>query len=195
VREVRRPRRGASLVVAMAAVAGLAATGFGCRDEAHASGPRPLLGKDATATALPAVDGDTLRAFATRLGRPVLVSLWASWCAPCLEEMPTLEAFAATHAEALAITAINVDNVETDRPAIDEALRRVGTKLPLGVAPPGAGALVDDLGARWNGVLPYHVLLDRHGAVLAAFSGGFVGAEAEAEFAAKVLAKLPAGGR
>lgn len=179
--------------MAVIVAAGSVAAGIvGCRDDAPASGPRPLLGQEATAMALPAVDGDALRAFATRIERPVLVSLWASWCAPCLEEMPRLEALAADHAETLAIAAINVEDVEADGEAIDEALRRVRSTLPLGVAPSGAGALVDDLGARWNGVLPFHVLLDRHGAVVAAFAGAFIGPEAEGDFAKKVLAKLPA---
>ena len=28
-------------------------------------------------------------------GNPTLVNLWASWCAPCLKEMPELQAFSA----------------------------------------------------------------------------------------------------
>src|SRR5438093_8329650 len=32
-------------------------------------------------------------------GRTVLVNLWATWCPPCKEEMPTLEAFYKKHKE------------------------------------------------------------------------------------------------
>jgi len=31
-------------------------------------------------------------------GVPVLVNLWASWCAPCIKELPTLEKLEETHA-------------------------------------------------------------------------------------------------
>lgn len=30
-------------------------------------------------------------------GLPVLVNIWATWCAPCVKELPTLDKFAATH--------------------------------------------------------------------------------------------------
>ena len=36
-----------------------------------------------------AVDGDDLVAGD---GKPMVVNLWATWCAPCLEEMPTIQA-------------------------------------------------------------------------------------------------------
>jgi thiol-disulfide isomerase/thioredoxin len=41
------------------------------------------------APALSALDGSPLR-LQRYLGRPLLLNLWASWCAPCLAEMPAL---------------------------------------------------------------------------------------------------------
>jgi thiol-disulfide isomerase/thioredoxin len=44
-------------------------------------------------------------------GRPVLVNLWASWCAPCLKELPTLQELEATHAKdgGLGVIAVSED--------------------------------------------------------------------------------------
>lgn len=50
----------------------------------------------------------TLAAFK---GKPVLVNLWATWCGPCVKEMPTLDAAAAT----IPVVAISQDK---DRPTI-----------------------------------------------------------------------------
>lgn len=50
----------------------------------------------------------TLQDFA---GRPLLVNLWATWCTPCVAEMPTLDRVAATHGPAgLAVLTISQDN-------------------------------------------------------------------------------------
>jgi thiol-disulfide isomerase/thioredoxin len=45
-------------------------------------------------------------------GTPVLVNLWASWCAPCLKELPTLQQLEQQQAEAggLAVIAVSQDN-------------------------------------------------------------------------------------
>ena len=42
-------------------------------------------------------------------GRPVLVSFWATWCPPCVEEMPSLEALARRLGDRATVLAVSVD--------------------------------------------------------------------------------------
>src|SRR5204863_6159625 len=44
---------------------------------------------------LPDLAGRRVALPAAYAGRPVLINLWASWCGPCVTEMPALQAFAA----------------------------------------------------------------------------------------------------
>jgi len=53
-------------------------------------------------------DGNPLT-LADFAGRPVLVNLWATWCAPCLKEMPMLDALAAAVGDGLPVLALNQD--------------------------------------------------------------------------------------
>lgn len=42
-------------------------------------------------------------------GKPTLVNLWATWCAPCIVEMPSLDALAAREGDALNVVALSQD--------------------------------------------------------------------------------------
>jgi len=42
-------------------------------------------------------------------GRPLLVNLWATWCVPCIKELPTLDALAARDAGKLQVVLVNQD--------------------------------------------------------------------------------------
>lgn len=42
-------------------------------------------------------------------GKPVLLNLWATWCIPCIKEMPTLDALAGQQGAALQVLAISQD--------------------------------------------------------------------------------------
>lgn len=42
-------------------------------------------------------------------GKPVLLNLWATWCIPCIKEMPTLDALAGTKGDALVVLPVSQD--------------------------------------------------------------------------------------
>ncbi|MEW6777382.1 MAG: redoxin domain-containing protein [Bdellovibrionota bacterium] len=68
-------------------------------------------GAQAIAFDLPAVDGSSHLSWQRDLaGRVVLLNFWATWCAPCLEEMPSLNRLhARLEAEGLTVVAVSED--------------------------------------------------------------------------------------
>jgi thiol-disulfide isomerase/thioredoxin len=48
-------------------------------------------------------------------GKPVLINLWATWCAPCVRELPTLDALAARKAGHLAVVTVAQDMAQPDK--------------------------------------------------------------------------------
>src|SRR6185369_1204640 len=62
-------------------------------------------------------------------GHAVLLNFWATWCEPCLEEMPSLEALARRHdGEPLRVLTVNYQESE---PGIRRFLERVPLALPV----------------------------------------------------------------
>jgi thiol-disulfide isomerase/thioredoxin len=56
-------------------------------------------------------DAERLRGLEDFAGQALLINLWATWCAPCREEMPALAAVAKTNSATTAfkVLAINID--------------------------------------------------------------------------------------
>lgn len=69
--------------------------------------PRPKLADDFTITL---VRGDTFRLREQR-GKPVMINFWATWCAPCREEMPAMERLHRRYKEqGFVMLAVSVDS-------------------------------------------------------------------------------------
>lgn len=55
------------------------------------NGPQPEVGSYAPDFALPSLDGEQIRLSELR-GQRVLLNFWATWCGPCRQEMPAIQA-------------------------------------------------------------------------------------------------------
>ena len=61
--------------------------------------------------ALPDVNGDKLRLYDRLKDGPILVDFWATWCKPCIQELPMLDEIFKTYSpQGLQVWAISTDN-------------------------------------------------------------------------------------
>jgi thiol-disulfide isomerase/thioredoxin len=96
---------------ATAPVAGEGSLPAGKLDRGHAGSPAPDLSVEDPA-GQPAKLGDFR-------GKPLLVNLWATWCGPCITEMPTLDALARREGGKIQILAISQDMGDNARAKVD----------------------------------------------------------------------------
>lgn len=129
---------------------------------AHRGDPLPEL-------TLRDLDGNPARFPGASAGRPLLVNLWASWCGPCIEEMPELQRFATAQGEA----GVQVVGIALDEPqAVRAFLQRIPVDYPILLDAPGPA----DAGVRLGnprGVLPYSILVSADGRLLKQRIGPF----------------------
>ena len=146
----------------------------------NASGPEPPAGVtpakpgDAMpAVRLPDLEGNLQSLPGPYAGRPLLINVWASWCGPCIEEMPELERFTRSQGR----DGTQVVGLALDTPAnIREFLERVPVTYPILVDSPGPDDASVWLGNR-KGVLPYTVLVNAEGRILKQKIGPFAPGE------------------
>ena len=139
-----------------------APAGARAASEGEVIGPLALTGLDGKPHALPATNGQRM-----------LVNVWASWCAPCREEMPLLVAFARQQgAGGVVVLGIAQD----DALAVRSYLRRTPVDYPI---------LLDDTQGRAGvrlgnrlGALPYSALIDSNGRLVRRKYGPFTSVQA-----------------
>lgn len=137
--------------------------------------PVAAVGEPLPAFTLPGLDGLPV-AFPDRfIGRPLLINVWASWCGPCVEEMPELARFAARHAD----NGPQVVGLALDTPqAVHDFLGNVPVYYPIVIETPGSADASVRLG-NTRGLLPYSVLVDAEGRIVKQKLGPFEAGEIE----------------
>lgn len=120
-------------------------------------------------------------------GKVILVNLWATWCAPCVTEMPTLAALQSHfEGEDFQVVAISVDRDDTRAVAVAKLAELSTGKLAFYHDP--KMAVVFPMKARG---FPTSVLYDRDGTEIARLAGeaDWNSAEARALIQAAILEK------
>lgn len=99
-------------------------------------------------------------------GKPLLINLWATWCAPCIAEMPTLAKLIAREQE-LGVTVLPISQDMGQSDKVVEILRRRGLEqIQPWIDEQG------DLGFKYGGNLPVTVLFDSQGKEVWRYTGG-----------------------
>lgn len=105
-------------------------------------------------------------------GQTVLLNFWASWCAPCIEEMPVLDAFARDPGNDVQIVGIALDQAQPVRDFLQA--HPVSYRIAIGTTrfPDESNVLGND-----RSLLPYSVLIGPDGVVRKTRMGGFSATE------------------
>ncbi len=137
------------------------------------------------------IDADDLSALLDeRKGQLVLVNFWATWCRPCLKEIPVLMYLAEEYASrGFSLVPVSLDDPDQFSsvllPFLDEFFPDFQTYASSDRDMDTTVSVIDPA---WNQVLPTSYLLDRQGRVVAKIQGG----RTRAQFVKKILPSLDA---
>ena len=108
-------------------------------------------------------------------GKYVFVNYWATWCAPCIKEIPELNKLSREHADDLIILGVDFDQAEGEE--LKKQIAKMGITFPVFASDPSKM-----LGVEIPQVLPTTYVFDREGK----FKATLVGPQTEASLLARI---------
>ena len=98
-------------------------------------------------------------------GNPLLVNFWATWCEPCVEELPDLIKLYNTHQQqGLAMVGFSVDFPEQTDSVVKPFVKSHHIPYPIYVADPDdQDKMINHFSKNWSGAVPCTFLYDSTG--------------------------------
>lgn len=117
-----------------------------------------LIGQPGPVAILKTVDGEEIDLSQYYGKKPVYLKFWATWCVPCLQQMPGFEKTQQALGDKIQIIAVNT-GFSDDRDSVLAYRKKYGLSMPIVI---DDGSLAASLNLR---VTPQHVLIDRSGKI------------------------------
>ena len=141
-------------------------------DGAPHDGPAEV-GKPAPDLAIQALNTKADLKLGDMSGKVVVVDFWATWCGPCKQSFPGLQALSKRHEGKVAVVGVNVND---DQDGVTDFAKELGTTFPIGW---DKGHAIAD---RWKvATMPSSYVVDATGTVRYVHAGYHEGDEAEIE--------------
>lgn len=110
------------------------------------------------------IDGSSL-ALSDLKGKPVIINFWATWCGPCVREMPAFERLKENYGDDIGIIAVNCgDDADTVKDFVDEN----GYTFPVALDENYEVAMLYP-----SNSIPYTVVLDANGKITHVSTGAY----------------------
>lgn len=109
---------------------------------------------------LTTLNGKSLKLADYQTHKPIYLKFWASWCQPCLKQMPHFQKTYVQYGQKITFIGINID-INDSRSAIKNVVEKYAISAPMAIDHSGTIAQAFNLIGT-----PYHILLDRRGNVV-----------------------------
>jgi cytochrome c biogenesis protein CcmG, thiol:disulfide interchange protein DsbE len=136
------------------------ATIAGCSSSGESNPENVVVGNNAPDFALKSLDGSTMTNSSLK-GNVVVLNFWATWCQPCMGEIPELKQFAASSKAKVISIALDQDGSRVVKPFVDS--NKINYTVLLGD---------EEVFQRFNGIgIPYTLVLDRAQRIVKIYRG------------------------
>lgn len=104
----------------------------------------------------------------------VVYNFWATWCKPCVEEMPAFEKLAADYkAKGLAVVFVSMDFKSKHAKVVDFVAQKQLQNEVVLLNAPDYNAWIDKISPQWSGAIPATMVVKKTGNVLKFHEGSF----------------------
>jgi thiol-disulfide isomerase/thioredoxin len=127
---------------------------------------------DSRAALVPLNEASFRKMVAEHRGKVLLVDFWATWCAPCREEIPKLVAlYSSQKQRGFELITVSCDEPEQEGAAADFVKQQHAPPPRYIRRAQSDDAFINSIDAKWSGALPALFLFDRSGRQIASFIG------------------------